>query len=746
MKIKTFLTLSVLGISASQAGYVIKIPLSNEIKFNAWNGTTSLFGEWSNTGSPYDCLNWNPDVASINIGQVFMQTTNDCKQNQVRTVQERELDKVSGNVRNVGAPYTATQVIQASNTKSAVGTKESWASTTSTYTTWNNDGEIINCSNWSPAPSTVTIGTSYTQTATDCQQPQTRSRQDREKESTTQDIRNKGIPVIENQLVIVSSTRSTLGSKETWIAAAPTYTTWANDGTVLDCSNWSPAPATVTVGESFIQTATDCNQPQTRTRQDREQETTTLVFRNKDVAVIEKQNIVASSTRDSTGSKETWSATTSTYTTWTNNGALTSCSNWSPAPSTVTVGTSYTQTATDCQQPQIRSKQDREQETTTLAIRNKGVAVTESQSITASSTRTATGTKESWVATTSTYTAWTNNGALTSCSNWSPSASTVTVGQAFTQTATDCQQAQTRSRQDREQETTTLAIRNKGVDVTENQTIAATSTRPATGSKETWVAATPTYTTWTNNGVLTSCSNWSPAPDTVTVGTNYTQTATDCQQPQTRSRQDREQETTSLTIRNKGTSVTESQSITASSTRTATGTKETWVATTSTYTTWINNGVLTSCSNWSPATSTITLGQSFTQTATDCQQPQTRSRQDREQETTTLTIRNKGVAVTENKTIAANSTRTATGTSSKECLPYTISDGAYSLVELSTPASSYAITLIWWKNTMILNVPNRSVTFPYQQGGYKYSLGGFSRTDSIYGYVTDSYGVCREKI
>ncbi|NHC12162.1 hypothetical protein G6551_18100, partial [Pseudomonas stutzeri] len=135
-----------------------------------------------------------------------------------------------------------------------------------------------------------------------------------------------------------------------------------------------------------------------------------------------------------------------------------------------------------------------------------------------------------------------------------------------------------------------------------------------------WVATTPTYTAWTNSGAVYGCTNWSPATSTVTIGQSFTQTATDCEQDQTRSRQDREKETTTGEIRNTGTPVTETQTITVSSTRIATGTKETWVATTPTYTTWANVGGVYGCTNWSPATSTVTIGQSFTQTATDCEQ------------------------------------------------------------------------------------------------------------------------------
>lgn len=258
---------------------------------------------------------------------------------------------------------------------------------------------------------------------------------------------------------------------------------------------------------------------------------------------------------------------------WVNIGNIYDCSNWSPSSSTITTGQSFLQTATDCKQAQTRSRQDREVETTTGSIRNVGSTVTENQSVTISSTRAAVGTKETWAATTPTYTTWVNNGAVTSCSNWSPSPTTVTIGQSFTQTATDCKQSQTRNKQDREQESTTLEIRNKGIAITENQIVSATSTRASTGTKETWVATTPTSTAWVNSGAVTGCSNWTPDPSTVAAGTGFTQTATNCSQSQTRSTQNREQETTTGAIRNNGSAFTETQSITASSTRDATGTK-----------------------------------------------------------------------------------------------------------------------------------------------------------------------------
>jgi len=627
-----------------------------------WTQAGPLYGEWTKVGDVYGCSNWSPDTSAIAIGRAFTQSASDCKQDQTRTVQNRERETYSGALRNVGEPYAEARTIAASSSRQAVGTLETWQPTDPTYTAWTNSGAVYACSNWSPATSTVTIGESFTQTANDCKQDQTRARQDRERETTTGEIRNAGTPVTENRTVVASATRQATGTKETWTATTPTYTDWANSGTVYACSNWSPAPSTVTIGLAFTQTATDCKQDQTRSRQERERESTTGEIRNAGAPVTETRTITADATRQAAGTKETWVATTPTYTAWTNSGSVTGCTNWSPATSTVTIGQAFTQTATDCDQKQTRTRQERERETTTGEIRNVGIPVTETQTIKVSATRQATGTKETWTATTPTYTSWVNSGAVYGCSNWSPATSTVTIGESFTQTANDCSQNQTRTRQDREQETTTGEIRNVGTPVIETRTIAASSTRQATGTKETWVATTPTYSTWTNSGSVTGCTNWSPAPSTVTIGQSFTQTATDCKQAQTRTRQDREVETTTGAIRNAGSPVTETQTITVSSTRQATGTKETWAATTPTYTSWVNSGAVYGCTNWSPATSTVTIGQAFTQTATDCSQNQTRTRQDREQETTTGEIRNVGTPVTETRTIAASSTRQATGT------------------------------------------------------------------------------------
>ncbi len=88
---------------------------------------------------------------------------------------------------------------------------------------------------------------------------------------------------------------------ENWQPAEPLYSEWVNDGNVSGCSNWTPDASTMLKDETFNQTAKDCIQYQTRTRQNREQETTTLAYRNVGEPVTIGQNVTASSSRTATG-------------------------------------------------------------------------------------------------------------------------------------------------------------------------------------------------------------------------------------------------------------------------------------------------------------------------------------------------------------------------------------------------------------------------------------------------------------
>ncbi|MBD8615467.1 MULTISPECIES: hypothetical protein [Pseudomonas] len=258
---------------------------------------------------------------------------------------------------------------------------------------WANWGEVSSCSNWSPDPSIINTGVSFTQTATDCLQPQQMSIQDRESNSYTHEVRPVGVPQISHRSIQVSSGRSATGTfTGTWSAIASTSTGWMNEGALSNCSNWSPDPSTVSVGVAFSQTASDCQQQQKMTSQAREQNSLTSEIRNAGDPQVSRKTTLVSSMRSAVGTFEgTWSQIASLSSEWANVGEPGGCSAWSPAVDTVSMGASFTQTST-CQQPQQKTVQDREQNSQSGQIRNVGSPKVSQQTIQVTSTRTAVGT------------------------------------------------------------------------------------------------------------------------------------------------------------------------------------------------------------------------------------------------------------------------------------------------------------------------------------------------------------------
>ena len=116
----------------ANAEYIITVPLTksgggalsdDSINITSdWQNSSTEYGQWTNTGEVYGCSNWSPLTSSITIGQSFTQTATDCSQNQVRTAQDQEVERISGIVQNKGASYIETQTITASDTRASVGT------------------------------------------------------------------------------------------------------------------------------------------------------------------------------------------------------------------------------------------------------------------------------------------------------------------------------------------------------------------------------------------------------------------------------------------------------------------------------------------------------------------------------------------------------------------------------------------------------------------------------------------------
>lgn len=177
-----------------------------------------------------------------------------------------------------------------------------WGSILPDYTNWINTGSSYDCITWNPDPKSITINQVFTQQSNDCSIAQTRTRQNKEQNSISKEIRNSGELINENRIATnVQSSRESVGTLETWVAASSVYGAWSNSGQFYGCSNWTPAANTVDLGKSFVQTATDCSQDQVRTKQDREQEKTTLAYRNSGSVINENQTIKVTKTQNTLG-------------------------------------------------------------------------------------------------------------------------------------------------------------------------------------------------------------------------------------------------------------------------------------------------------------------------------------------------------------------------------------------------------------------------------------------------------------
>jgi hypothetical protein len=179
-----------------------------------------------------------------------------------------------------------------------------------------------------------------------------------------------------------------------WVDAAPRISAWADTNDPLICSTWNPGVATIDEGVAFTQTSLDCLQNQERSIQARQQDKISLAFRNVGAPVVEPRTITVSSTRTATGTHKiaNWVAAPPLYSTWTATADPLVCTTWTPSTATVGQGISFQQTSNDCQQTEQSRVQAREQDTISLAYRNKGTAYIETRTVTVSSTRTAIGT------------------------------------------------------------------------------------------------------------------------------------------------------------------------------------------------------------------------------------------------------------------------------------------------------------------------------------------------------------------
>ena len=339
-------------------------------------------------------------------------------------------------------------------------------------------------------------------------------------------------------------------------------------------------------------------------------------------------------------------------TNWVEVDSVFNCTDWTPDESTIDFGVMFTQYQ-DCQQKEERTKD-------LYSVYNNGdnvyeETVKESRVVTNNYTQDSIGIKNGIVSEREeTWSSWNNLSSVYGCLEWSPKADTINYGEDFAQTR-NCSQDQERTKD----------IYNVWADgsetfnrtETENQTIIVEETQNKVGTKN-FISSSreDVWSNWNDVGLHYNCDSWNPNVSTVNYGASFTQNR-NCSQNQERTRNVYDVWADGNETLNHVETGT--QTINEQESQLATGTKN-YVASTSTSNgSWTNSGSLHSCSSWTPSTSTVNSGQSFTQTRV-CKQNQV-------QTVTTYNHWANGTttvaSTTQNtKTINQNQSRAATGT------------------------------------------------------------------------------------
>lgn len=224
-----------------------------------------------------------------------------------------------------------------------------WKDTTPYFTDWKETSTPYSCKNWSPSPSTVGKGITFTQTADDCQQEEKRTVRPRQIDEQGNTQYTPGAAFDQIRYVTVTHSRDAMGIVENWLAYEPILGNWVDTNKLYGCTQWTPSPDAYLTTTSFSQSSSNCSTDQERDRQEREQESNTHDIRNSGEITVDKQTL---------GNQKASRSYTVNIGPWVNVGTMRDCSNWSPARETVSTGVDFTQSATDCKQDQERTRSE----------------------------------------------------------------------------------------------------------------------------------------------------------------------------------------------------------------------------------------------------------------------------------------------------------------------------------------------------------------------------------------------------
>ena len=136
---KISLTLLLASFSTSFASYQVVYPnqivnFKSDIVNENFIPTDPLISEWITSSTPYDCSNYTPNAYEYAYGVIFTQSSNNCKIDQERTIQNRQISSITNIISNIGSPIIEKQTLNGqNNSKDTTGTRYNYTMTVGNY-------------------------------------------------------------------------------------------------------------------------------------------------------------------------------------------------------------------------------------------------------------------------------------------------------------------------------------------------------------------------------------------------------------------------------------------------------------------------------------------------------------------------------------------------------------------------------------------------------------------------------------
>lgn len=496
---------------ADESDFIYRVSIDGKMNVPQWIVDDYIYGVWGDAGSPHSCGEWGIPTSSVDWGESFQQSRL-CKQGQTRLETPVLFNPVLKTTKE-GVSTRGSRDVSITEFRPNIGTLDFIDDERiGDYNAWNRQSANYDCENWSPKPSERNLFQTFTQSRT-CSKDESRTRDvyhvwasGKETFKRT-DKEDRTVNDIESQ--------QSTGSKD-YISGANVgdWSQWQYEGSPYDCDSWSPSRSAVNLNQQFQQSRT-CSQKQISDRDIMDVWRSGKETFNR--SEVRSSETIVNQSKSNVGTKDyvTRSSTTS-WSGWSNVGQHYGCGLWSPSPSTVDYGRSFTQNRA-CSQSQTRYRTDYYDWAS--GARTYGSRDTDSRTVSVTESRPATGTKSLVVGSESNKGAWYYT-ANASCGGWTPSSSSMNYGSQFTQS-----QSCSRPRERKVTNYTVWSNGDKKVSSTTTETDLYTyqNSRSVTGSKDYVVSSgwnysyNYSYSNW-------ACSSWSPSAWSIPETVMFTQT------------------------------------------------------------------------------------------------------------------------------------------------------------------------------------------------------------------------------